>query len=157
MNGFALGGGCELAMMADFIIASENAKFGQPEIKLGVAPGMGGSQRLTRAVGKAKSMDMCLTGRMMDAEEAERSGLVARVVPHDDLLDEAVKTAATIASMPPMAVQVNKEMVNAAFETMLDQGLLHERRLFQILTATEDKKEGMGAFIEKREGKWKGR
>ncbi|MEM8917779.1 MAG: enoyl-CoA hydratase-related protein [Pseudomonadota bacterium] len=157
VNGFALGGGCELAMMADFIIASENAKFGQPEIKLGVAPGMGGSQRLTRAVGKSKSMDMCLTGRMMDAEEAERSGLVARVVPHDDLLDEAVKAAATIASMPPMAIQVNKEMVNAAFETMLDQGLLHERRLFQILTATEDKAEGMAAFIEKREGKWKGR
>ena len=157
VNGFALGGGCELAMMADFIIASENAKFGQPEIKLGVAPGMGGSQRLTRAVGKSKSMDMCLTGRMMDAEEAERSGLVARVVPHDELLEEAVKAAGVIASMPPMAIQVNKEMVNAAFETMLDQGLLHERRLFQILTATEDKKEGMEAFIEKREGKWKGR
>lgn len=157
VNGFALGGGCELAMMADFIIASDNAKFGQPEIKLGVAPGMGGSQRLTRAVGKSKSMDMCLTGRMMDAEEAERSGLVARVVPHDELLDEAIKAAGIIASMPPMAIQVNKEMVNAAFETMLDQGLLHERRLFQILTATEDKKEGMAAFIEKREGKWKGR
>ncbi len=157
VNGFSLGGGCELAMMADFIIASENAKFGQPEIKLGVAPGMGGSQRLTRAVGKSKSMEMCLTGRMMDAEEAERSGLVARVVPHDNLLDEVLKSAATIASMPPMAVQVNKEMVNAAFENNLDQGLLHERRLFQILTATEDKKEGMAAFIEKREGKWKGR
>lgn len=157
VNGFALGGGCELAMMADFIIASENAKFGQPEIKLGVAPGMGGSQRLTRAVGKSKSMDMCLTGRMMDAEEAERSGLVARVVPHDQLIDEAIKAAGTIASMPSMAIQVNKEMVNAAFETMLDQGLLHERRLFQILTATEDKAEGMAAFIEKREGKWKGR
>ncbi|WP_074205889.1 enoyl-CoA hydratase-related protein [Parasphingorhabdus marina] len=157
VNGFALGGGCELAMMADFIIASDKAKFGQPEIKLGVAPGMGGSQRLTRAVGKSKSMDMCLTGRMMDAEEAERSGLVARVVPHDALLDEAVKAAGTIASMPPMAIQVNKEMVNAAFETMLDQGLLHERRLFQILTATEDKAEGMAAFIEKREGNWKGR
>ncbi|QTD55591.1 enoyl-CoA hydratase-related protein [Parasphingorhabdus cellanae] len=157
VNGFALGGGCELAMMADFIIASENAKFGQPEIKLGVAPGMGGSQRLTRAVGKSKSMDMCLTGRMMDAEEAERSGLAARVVPHDQLVDEAIKAAATIASMPPMAIQVNKEMVNAAFETNLDQGLLHERRLFQILTATEDKAEGMAAFIEKREGNWKGR
>ncbi|MEW4466411.1 enoyl-CoA hydratase-related protein [Parasphingorhabdus sp. JC815] len=157
VNGFALGGGCELAMMADFIIASENAKFGQPEIKLGVAPGMGGSQRLTRAVGKSKSMDMCLTGRMMAAEEAERSGLVARVVPHDELLDEALKAAKTIASMPPMALRVNKEMVNAAFETMLDQGLLHERRLFQILTASEDKAEGMAAFIEKREGQWKGR
>ena len=157
VSGFALGGGCELAMMADFIIASENAKFGQPEIKLGVAPGMGGSQRLTRAVGKSKSMDMCLTGRMMDAEEAERSGLVARVVPHDELVEEAVKAAGVIASRPPMAIQVNKEMVNAAFETNLDQGLLHERRLFQILTATEDKKEGMAAFIEKREGNWKGR
>ena len=157
VNGFALGGGCELAMMADFILASENAKFGQPEIKLGVAPGMGGSQRLTRAVGKAKAMEMCLTGRMMDAEEAERSGLVARVVPHGDLMDEAIKSATTIASMPPMAAKVNKEMINAAYETMLGQGLTHERRLFQILTATEDKREGMAAFIEKREGKWKGR
>ncbi len=157
VNGFALGGGCELAMMADFIIASEKAKFGQPEIKLGVAPGMGGSQRLTRAVGKAKAMEMCLTGRMMDAAEAERSGLVARVVPHETLVDEAVKTAATIAGMPPMAAMVNKDMVNAAFETTLDQGLLYERRLFQILAATEDKVEGMAAFIEKREGVWKGR
>jgi enoyl-CoA hydratase len=157
VNGFALGGGCELAMMADFIIASDKAKFGQPEIKLGVAPGMGGSQRLTRAVGKAKAMEMCLTGRMMDAAEAERSGLVARIVPHDSLLDEALKTAATIAAMPPVAALVNKEMVNAAFEMSLDQGLLHERRLFQILAATEDRTEGMAAFIEKREGKWKGR
>ena len=157
VNGFALGGGCELAMMADFIIASEKAKFGQPEIKLGVAPGMGGSQRLTRAVGKAKAMEMCLTGRMMDAEEAERSGLVARVVPHDTLMDEARTTAATIAGMPPMAAMVNKEMVNAAYETFLGQGVLHERRLFQILTATEDKAEGMKAFIEKRDGQWKGR
>ena len=157
VNGFALGGGCELAMMADFIIASEKAKFGQPEIKLGVAPGMGGSQRLTRAVGKAKAMEMCLTGRMMDAEEAERSGLVARVVPHDDLVEDAVKTATAIAGMPPMAAKVNKEMVNAAYETFLDQGVLHERRLFQILTATEDKVEGMKAFIEKREGEWKGK
>ena len=157
VNGFALGGGCELAMMADFIIASENAKFGQPEIKLGVAPGMGGSQRLTKAVGKSKAMEMCLTGRMMDAEEAERSGLVARVVPHGDLLDEAMKTATTIAGMPPMAAVANKEMVNAAFETSLDQGLVIERRIFQILAASEDKKEGMAAFIEKREGVWKGR
>lgn len=157
VNGFALGGGCELAMMADFIIASDNAKFGQPEIKLGVAPGMGGSQRLTRAVGKAKAMEMCLTGRMMGAEEAERSNLVARVVPHADLMAEAKKTAALIASMPPMAAIANKEMVNAAYEMTLDQGLLHERRLFQILTASEDKAEGMAAFIEKREGKWKGR
>jgi enoyl-CoA hydratase len=157
VNGFALGGGCELAMMADFIIASDNAKFGQPEIKLGVAPGMGGSQRLTRAVGKAKAMDMCLTGRMMDAAEAERSGLVTRVVPLADLLADALKTAETIAAMPPMAAVANKEMVNAAFETTLDQGLLFERRVFQILTASEDKAEGMKAFIEKRPGVWKGR
>ena len=157
VNGFALGGGCEVAMMADIIIASENAKFGQPEIKLGVAPGMGGSQRLTRAVGKAKAMEMCLTGRMMAAEEAERSGLVARVVPHDDLIEDAMNTAATIAAMPPMAAIANKEMVNAAYETTLDQGLVFERRLFQILAASEDKVEGMAAFVEKREGKWKGR
>ena len=157
VNGFALGGGCELAMMADFIIASENAKFGQPEIKLGVAPGMGGSQRLTRAIGKAKAMEMCLTGRMMGAEEAERSGLVARVVPLANLVEEAVKTAAEIAAMPPLAAIANKEMVNAAFETTLDQGLLIERRIFQVLTATEDKAEGMAAFIEKRQGVWKGK
>ncbi len=157
VNGFALGGGCELAMMADFIIASDQAKFGQPEIKLGVAPGMGGSQRLTRAVGKSKAMEMCLTGRMMGAEEAERSNLVARVVPHDELMTEALKTATAIAGMPPMAAMVNKEMVNTAFETGLDQGVVTERRLFQILTASEDKAEGMAAFIEKREGKWKGR
>ena len=157
VNGFALGGGCELAMMADFIIASENAKFGQPEIKLGVAPGMGGSQRLTRAIGKAKAMEMCLTGRMMGAEEAERSGLVARVVPLADLVEEAVKTAAEIAAMPPLAAMANKEMVNAAFETTLDQGLLIERRIFQVLTATQDKAEGMAAFIEKRQGVWQGK
>ena len=157
VNGFALGGGCELAMMADFIIASDNAKFGQPEIKLGVAPGMGGSQRLTRAIGKSKSMEMCLTGRMMSAEEAERANLVVRVVQQADLLGEALKTAATIAAMPPMAAIANKEMVNAAFETTLDQGLIMERRIFQVLTASEDKAEGMAAFIEKREGQWKGR
>ena len=157
VNGFALGGGCELAMMADFIIASENARFGQPEIKLGVAPGMGGSQRLTRAVGKAKAMEMCLTGRMMGAEEAERSGLVARVVPLASLVEEALKAAAEIAAMPPLAAIANKEMVNAAFETGLDQGVLIERRIFQVLTATEDKAEGMAAFIEKRAGVWKGR
>jgi len=157
VNGFALGGGCELAMMADFIIASENAKFGQPEIKLGVAPGMGGSQRLTRAIGKAKAMEMCLTGRMMDATEAERSNLVARVVPHDSLMEEALKTAAAIAAMPPMAAMANKEMINAAFETPLDQGLVVERRIFQILTASEDRTEGMAAFVEKRAGNWKGR
>lgn len=155
--GFALGGGCEVAMMADFILAADTAKFGQPEIKLGVAPGMGGSQRLTRAVGKAKAMEMCLTGRMMGAEEAERAGLVARIVPAADLLDNALKTAAEIAAMPPMAAMVNKEMVNLAFETDLAQGILTERRLFQILTATEDKAEGMAAFVEKRPGVWKGR
>lgn len=157
VNGFALGGGCELAMMADFIIASENAKFGQPEIKLGVAPGMGGSQRLTRAIGKSKAMEMCLTGRMMGAEEAERANLVARVVPHESLLDEALKTAEQIAAMPPMAAIANKEMVNAAFETTLDQGLIMERRIFQILAASDDKVEGMAAFLEKRAGVWKGR
>lgn len=157
VNGFALGGGCELAMMADFIIAADTAKFGQPEIKLGVAPGMGGSQRLTHAIGKAKAMEMVLTGRMMDAAEAERSGLAARVVPAAELLDEALKTAAVIAAMPPLAAMVNKELVNAAFELGLEQGILHERRLFNVLAATEDKAEGMRAFIEKREGKWKGR
>ncbi|WP_428332040.1 enoyl-CoA hydratase-related protein [Novosphingobium sp.] len=157
VNGFALGGGCELAMMADFIIASENAKFGQPEIKLGVAPGMGGSQRLTRAIGKAKAMEMCLTGRMMDAAEAERAGLVARVVPLAGLIDDALKTATAIAAMPPLAAMANKEMVNAAFETTLDQGLVFERRLFQVLTATADKAEGMAAFVEKRPGVFTGR
>ena len=155
--GFALGGGCELAMMADFIIAADTAKFGQPEIKLGVAPGMGGSQRLARAVGKSVAMEMCLTGRMMDAAEAKQGGLVARVVPAADLLADALKTAATIASMPPMAAMINKEMVNLAFETSLNQALTTERRLFQILTATEDKVEGMTAFVEKRPGVWKGR
>ena len=155
--GFALGGGCELAMMADFIIAADNAKFGQPEIKLGVAPGMGGSQRLTRAVGKAKAMDMCLTGRMMDAAEAERASLVSRIVPLTDLVDEALKTAAAIAEMPPLAAMANKEMVNAAFETGLATGLLFERRLFNGLCATEDKAEGMTAFVEKRKGEWTGK
>lgn len=157
VRGFALGGGCELAMMADYIIAGDSAKFGQPEIKLGVAPGMGGSQRLTRAVGKAKAMDMCLTGRMMGAEEAERAGLVSRIVPAASLIEEAMKDAAAIAAMPPMAAMINKEMVNIAFETGLAQGLLTERRLFQILTATQDKKEGMTAFVEKRAGVWQGR
>jgi enoyl-CoA hydratase len=157
VNGFALGGGCEVAMMADFIIASENAKFGQPEIKLGVTPGMGGSQRLTWAIGKAKAMEMCLTGRMMDAAEAERSGLVAKVVPADQLLDEAMKTAEAIAAMPPLAAIAVKEMVNAAFEMPLNQGLRFERRLFHGLFGTEDQKEGMAAFVEKRPGNWKGR
>ncbi len=155
--GYALGGGCEVAMMADFIIAGDNAKFGQPEIKLGVSPGMGGSQRLARAVGKAKAMEMCLTGRMMDAAEAERSGLVARVVPAADLVAEALKTAAAIAAMPPLATIANKEMVNAAFETGLAQGILFERRLFHGLFGTEDQKEGMAAFVEKRPGNWSGK
>jgi enoyl-CoA hydratase len=157
VNGFALGGGCELAMMADFIIAGENAKFGQPEIKLAVTPGMGGSQRLTRAIGKAKAMEMCLTGRMMDAVEAERSGLVAKVVPTADLVEEAIKTAAVIAGMAPLAALACKEMVNAAFETTLQQGVVFERRLFHGLFGSEDQTEGMSAFVEKRPGNWTGR
>ena len=155
--GYALGGGCEVAMMADFIIAAETARFGQPEIKLGVTPGMGGSQRLTWAIGKAKAMEMCLTGRMMGAEEAERSGLVAKVVPADKLLDEALKTAEAIASMPPLAAVAVKEMINAAFEIPLGQGIRFERRLFHGLFGTEDQKEGMTAFVDKRPGEWKGR
>ena len=155
--GYALGGGCEVAMMADFIIAADTAKFGQPEIKLGVTPGMGGSQRLTRAVGKAKAMEMCLTGRTMDAAEAERSGLVAKVVPADQLIDEAMRTADTIASMAPLAAIATKEMVNAAFETGLAQGIVFERRLFHGLFGTEDQKEGMAAFVDKRDAQWKGR
>ncbi len=150
VNGFALGGGCELAMMADILIASEKAKFGQPEINLGVLPGMGGSQRLTRAIGKAKAMDLCLTGRMMDAEEAERSGLVARVVGHDALIEEAESIAATIASKSLIASSMVKEAVNAAFETTLQQGLSFERRLFHSSLATNDQSEGMAAFVEKR-------
>jgi enoyl-CoA hydratase len=157
VSGYALGGGCELAMMCDFILAADTAKFGQPEIKLGVSPGMGGSQRLTRAVGKAKAMEMCLTGRMMGAEEAERAGLVSRIVPADDLVEEAVKTAATIAGMAPLAVKANKEMVDAAFETGLTQGVQFERRLFHGLFGTQDQKEGMAAFVEKRPGNWTGR
>ena len=155
--GYALGGGCEVAMMADFIIAADTAKFGQPEIKLGVTPGMGGSQRLTWAVGKAKAMEMCLTGRMMDAAEAERSGLVAKVVPANELLTEAMKTAEMIASMPPIAAVATKEMINAAFEMSLTQGIRFERRLFHGLFGTEDQKEGMTAFVEKRPGNWKGK
>lgn len=154
--GFALGGGCELAMMADFIIAADTAKFGQPEITLGVAPGMGGSQRLARAIGKAKAMDLCLTGRRMDAEEAERAGLVARIVPADNLIEEALKAAAAVAAMPPLASIANKELVNLAYETTLTQGLVSERRIFQLLASTEDKAEGMAAFIEKRAPEWKG-
>jgi enoyl-CoA hydratase len=155
--GYALGGGCELAMMCDFILAADTAKFGQPEIKLGVSPGMGGSQRLARAVGKAKAMEMCLTGRMMDAAEAERAGLVSRILPAADLVDEAVKTAELIASMAPLAVKANKEMVDAAYETTLAQGVQFERRLFHALFGTHDQKEGMAAFVEKRPGNWTGR
>jgi len=155
--GYALGGGCELAMMADFIVAADTAKFGQPEIKLGVTPGMGGSQRLTRAVGKAKAMEMCLTGRMMDAEEAELAGLVARIVPADRLVEEALKTAQEIAAMAPLAAIATKEMVNAAFETGLAQGILFERRLFHGLFGTDDQKEGMAAFVDKRAAAWKGK
>ena len=155
--GFALGGGCEVAMMADFIIAADTAKFGQPEIKLGVTPGMGGSQRLTLALGKAKAMEMCLTGRMMGAEEAERAGLVAKVVPAADLIDEAMKTATAIAGMAPLASIATKEMVNAAFEMSLTQGINFERRLFHGLFGTEDQKEGMAAFVEKRPGNWTGK
>lgn len=155
--GYALGGGCELAMMCDFILAADTAKFGQPEIKLAVSPGMGGSQRLALAVGKAKAMEMCLTGRMIDAEEAERAGLVARIVPAADLVEDAVKTAATIASMAPLAVLANKEMINAAFEMPLNQGVQFERRLFNGLFGTQDQKEGMAAFVEKRAGDWQGK
>jgi enoyl-CoA hydratase len=148
--GFALGGGCELAMQCDMIIAADNARFGQPEIKLGVIPGIGGTQRLTRAIGKAKAMDLVLTGRMMDAAEAERSGLVARVVPLADLMTEAMKAAETIASMSLPSVYVAKEAVNRAFESSLAEGLRFERRVFHALFATQDQKEGMAAFVEKR-------
>jgi enoyl-CoA hydratase len=148
--GFALGGGCELAMMCDFIIAADNAKFGQPEIKLGVIPGIGGTQRLTRAVGKSKAMDLCLTGRMMDAAEAERSGLVSRVVPMDKLMEEAVSAAEIIASMSRPAAAMAKEAINRAFETPLSEGMNVERNLFHSTFALEDRSEGMAAFIEKR-------
>ena len=155
--GFALGGGCELAMMCDTIIAADNAKFGQPEIKLGVIPGIGGTQRLTRAVGKAKAMDLCLTGRMMDAEEAERSGLVARVVPLANHMDEVMKAAETIASMSLLSLMAAKEAINRAFETTLTEGIRFERRVFHPLFATEDQMEGMAAFIEKRPPQFKNR
>lgn len=148
--GYALGGGCELAMMCDFIIAAENAKFGQPEIKLGTIPGAGGTQRLPRAVSKAKAMDMCLTARMMDAAEAERAGLVSRVVPAERVLDEALDAAATIASMSLPIVMMVKESVNRAYETTLAEGVQYERRLFHSTFGTEDQKEGMKAFLEKR-------
>jgi enoyl-CoA hydratase len=153
--GFALGGGCELAMHCDIVIAAENAKFGQPEIKLGVIPGIGGTQRLTRAVGKAKAMDLILTGRMMDASEAERSGLIARVVPAAELMSEAMKVAETIAGMSLPSVMAAKESVNVAFEVPLAEGVRFERRVFHSLFATDDQKEGMKAFVEKRKPEWK--
>jgi enoyl-CoA hydratase len=155
--GFALGGGCEMAMQCDLIIAADNAKFGQPEIKLGVIPGIGGTQRLTRAVGKTKAMDLILTGRMMDAAEAERAGLVARVVPAASLMDEAMKAAETIASMSLPSLMAAKEAVNRAFETSLAEGVRFERRVFHALFASEDQKEGMAAFIEKRPPQFKNR
>jgi enoyl-CoA hydratase len=157
VNGFALGGGCEIAMMCDIVIASDKAKFGQPEIKLGVMPGWGGTQRLTKAVGKAKAMDLILTGRMMDAAEAESAGLVARVVPHDDLMSEAFAAARAVASFGRPSVVMAKEAVNRAFETTLAEGLLFERRVFYSLFATEDQKEGMAAFSEKRKPQFKDR
>ena len=154
VNGFALGGGCELALMCDFILAGDNAKFGQPEINLGVLPGMGGTQRLTRAVGKAKAMEMCLSGRLIDAVEAERCGIVARIVPSDELLDEALKVAALIAKKSlPIAMMV-KESVNRAFEVSLAEGVRFERRVFHAAFATQDQKEGMAAFIAKREAEF---
>src|SRR5436190_525328 len=155
--GYALGGGCELAMLCDFIIAAETAKFGQPEITLGVAPGIGGTQRLTRFVGKSKAMDMILTGRMMDAAEAERAGLVSRVVPADKLIEEAMAAARKIAGLSPLAVMMNKELVDAAYDTTLTQGVKLERRLFHSLFAFDDQKEGMAAFIDKRKPEFKGR
>ncbi len=155
--GFALGGGCELAQQCDFIIAADNARFGQPEIKLGIIPGIGGTQRLTHAIGKAKAMDLILTGRMMDAAEAERSGLVARVVPLASLMDETLKVADTIASMSLPSVLAAKESVNRAFETSLAEGVRFERRIFHSLFATADQKEGMNAFVEKRPPKFENR
>jgi enoyl-CoA hydratase len=155
--GFALGGGCELAMMCDTILAADTAKFGQPEILLGTIPGAGGTQRLTRFVGKAKAMEMCLTGRMMDAAEAERSGLVSRVVPAAELVDEAIKVAAKIAALSRPVVMMAKEAVNRAYETTLTEGVRFERRVFHSTFATEDQKEGMAAFVEKRPAKFKNR
>ena len=155
--GYALGGGCELAMMCDIIIAGDNARFGQPEINLGVIPGAGGTQRLTRAVGKSKAMEMVLTGRMMDAEEAERSNLVARVVPAGEVVEEAVKVGEKIAALSAPAVATAKEAVNRAFETTLAEGVKFERRVFHALFATEDQKEGMSAFVEKRKPAFRGR
>ena len=148
--GYALGGGCELAMMCDFILAADNAKFGQPEITIGVSPGAGGTQRLTRFIGKSKAMEMCLTGRMMDAEEAERCGLVSRIVPVDELLDEAKSVAKKITGLSRPAVSLTKELVDSAYETSLAHGIMHERRVFHSLFATDDQSEGMEAFVEKR-------
>lgn len=153
--GYALGGGCEFAMMCDFIIAADNAMFGQPEIKLGTIPGAGGTQRLTRFIGKSKAMEMVLTGRMMDAEEAERCGLVSRIVPVAELLDDAIKTAGKIAAMSRPSVMIAKESVNRAYETTLAEGIRFERRVFHSLFATEDQKEGMQAFIDKRKAEFK--
>ena len=155
VSGFALGGGCELAMMCDFIIAADNARFGQPEIKLGIIPGAGGTQRLPRAVGKAKAMDMVLTGRMMDAQEAERAGLVSRVVPLDKLMDEALAAALMVCDYSQVAVMAAKESVNRAFEGSLSDGIMFERRLFHALFATADQKEGMDAFVHKRKAAFK--
>ncbi|SFB32496.1 enoyl-CoA hydratase [Azotobacter beijerinckii] len=155
--GLALGGGCELAMMCDFIVAADNARFGQPEVRVGTLPGAGGTQRLTRAIGKAKAMDLCLTGRTLDAEEALRYGLVSRVVPLERLLDEALTAAAQIAGHSAMAVRLNKEAVNRAFETTLAEGVRFERRLLHASFASEDQKEGMQAFVQKRRPVWKHR
>ena len=152
--GYALGGGCELAMMCDMIIAADNAQFGQPEINLGIIPGAGGTQRLTHAIGKSKSMDMCLTGRRMGAEEAERSGLASRIVPVDELLDTAISIGQSIASQSRLAVAATKEAVNKSFETTLREGVLFERRMFHALFGTNDQKEGMTAFVEKRKPNW---
>ena len=157
VSGYALGGGCEIAMMCDFIIAADNAKFGQPEITIGTIPVAGGTQRLTRFVGKSKAMEMCLTGRMMDAEEAERSGLVSRVVPVEQLMDECLKTAAQIAALSRPSVMMAKESVNKAYEMTLSEGVKFERRLFHSTFATEDQKEGMSAFAEKRKANFKNR
>ena len=157
VSGYALGGGCEIAMMCDFIIAADNAKFGQPEITIGTIPGAGGTQRLTRFVGKSKAMEMCLTGRMIDAEEAERSGLVSRVVPFEQLMDECLKTAAQIAALSRPSVMMAKESVNKAYEMTLSEGIKFERRLFHSTFATEDQKEGMSAFAEKRKANFKNR
>ena len=155
--GLALGGGCELAMMCDLLIAADNARFGQPEVKIGTLPGAGGTQRLARAIGKAKTMDLCLTGRMMDAQEAERSGLVSRVVPTDDLLDTAMAVAGEIAGYSQMATMINKDAVNQAFETPLRAGVEYERRLLWSSFSSEDRSEGMTAFLEKRQPEWKHR